>query len=71
MIDLPDLKLFVAVADAGGITAAARALESSPPAVSRRLAALGGLSHDGLSFLCDICLLVRRRRLKRIEHCRG
>jgi LysR family transcriptional regulator, transcriptional activator for dmlA len=40
VIDLPDLKLFVAVADAGGITAAARALESSPPAVSRRLAAL-------------------------------
>jgi hypothetical protein len=30
-----------------------------------------GLSHDGLSFLCDICLLVRRQRLKRIEHCRG
>src|ERR1700722_2108163 len=29
-----------------------------------------GLSHTGLSFLCDICLLVGRRRLKRIEHCR-
>jgi len=35
-----DIELFLAIAEAGGISAAARALGSSPPAVSRRLAAL-------------------------------
>jgi DNA-binding transcriptional LysR family regulator len=35
-----DLELFSAIVDAGGISAAAMALGSSPPAVSRRLAAL-------------------------------
>jgi DNA-binding transcriptional LysR family regulator len=35
-----DLELFVTVVEAGGISAGARALGSSPPAVSRRLAAL-------------------------------
>ena len=35
-----DLELFVAIVDAGGISAGALALGSSPPAVSRRLAAL-------------------------------
>lgn len=35
-----DLELFSAIVDAGGISAAALALGSSPPAVSRRLAAL-------------------------------
>ncbi|WP_413991672.1 LysR family transcriptional regulator [Labrys okinawensis] len=35
-----DLEVFSAIVDAGGISAAAAALGSSPPAVSRRLAAL-------------------------------
>ena len=35
-----DIELFCAIAEAGGISAAARHLGSSPPAVSRRLAAL-------------------------------
>ena len=39
-IALPDLALFRAVVEAKGIAAAAQALGSSPPAVSRRLAAL-------------------------------
>ena len=39
-IALPDLALFRAVMDARGVAAAAQALGSSPPAVSRRLAAL-------------------------------
>lgn len=40
MNSVGDLELFMAVVDAGGISAAAEALGSSPPAVSRRLAAL-------------------------------
>lgn len=40
MIALPDLALFRAVVEAKGVAAAARALRSSPPAVSRRLSAL-------------------------------
>ena len=40
MDGLGDLELFVAVVDGGGISAAARKLDSSPPAVSRRLTAL-------------------------------
>lgn len=35
-----DIELFCAIAEAGGISAAARHLDLSPPAVSRRLAAL-------------------------------
>lgn len=35
-----DIELFCAVVEAGGISAGARALDSSPPAVSRRLSAL-------------------------------
>jgi DNA-binding transcriptional LysR family regulator len=35
-----DIELFCAVVEAGGISAGARLLESSPPAVSRRLSAL-------------------------------
>jgi LysR family transcriptional regulator, transcriptional activator for dmlA len=38
--DISDLALFQAIVDAGGISAAALALQSSPPAVSRRLSAL-------------------------------
>ena len=37
---LNDLQLFTAIVNAGAITRAAMALNSSPPAVSRRLAAL-------------------------------
>lgn len=37
---IADFALFRAIVDAGGISAAALALDSSPPAVSRRLAAL-------------------------------
>ncbi len=40
MDSLGDLDLFAAIVEAGGISAAAQALASSPPAVSRRLAAL-------------------------------
>ena len=35
-----DIELFCAVVEAGGISAGARLLDSSPPAVSRRLSAL-------------------------------
>ncbi len=35
-----ELQLFQAIADAGGLSAAARVLGSSPPAMSRRLAEL-------------------------------
>jgi LysR family transcriptional activator of dmlA len=38
--EISDLALFRAIVDAGGISAAALALHSSPPAVSRRLSAL-------------------------------
>lgn len=38
--EISDLALFRAIVDAGGISAAALALQSSPPAVSRRLSAL-------------------------------
>ena len=37
-----DIELFCAVVEAGGISAGAVALGSSPPAVSRRLSALEG-----------------------------
>jgi len=37
-----DIELFCAVVEAGGISAGARLLESSPPAVSRRFSALEG-----------------------------
>jgi DNA-binding transcriptional LysR family regulator len=37
---MADAELFCAVVDAGGISAGALALSSSPPAVSRRLSAL-------------------------------
>jgi LysR family transcriptional regulator, transcriptional activator for dmlA len=37
---ISELALFGAIADAGGVTAAALTLQSSPAAVSRRLAAL-------------------------------
>ena len=40
MDEISDLALFRAIVDAGGISAAAVALQSSPPAVSRRLTAL-------------------------------
>ncbi len=40
MDNLGDLDLFAAIVEAGGISAAAQVLASSPPAVSRRLAAL-------------------------------
>ncbi len=40
MDEVSDLALFPAIVDAGGISAAAIALRSSPPAVSRRLTAL-------------------------------
>lgn len=40
MDEISDLALFKAIVDAGGISAAAAVLQSSPPAVSRRLAAL-------------------------------
>ncbi len=40
MDDVSDLGLFRAIVDAGSISAAALALQSSPPAISRRLAAL-------------------------------
>lgn len=40
LMDLPDMALFRSVVEAGGVSAAAHALRSSPPAISRRLAAL-------------------------------
>jgi LysR family transcriptional regulator, transcriptional activator for dmlA len=40
MDTISDFEVFRAIVDAGGISAAAEALQSSPPAVSRRLAAL-------------------------------
>jgi len=38
---IAELQLFQAIADAGSLSAAARSLGSSPPAISRRLAELG------------------------------
>src|ERR1700712_5093561 len=40
MTSSDDYRLFVRLVDAGGLSAAARQLNSSPPAMSRRLAAL-------------------------------
>src|SRR5271166_2990556 len=40
MDSVGELELFATIVDAGGVSAAARTLGSSPPAVSRRLAAL-------------------------------
>ncbi len=40
LAEIGDLQLFVSIVDSGSISAAARLLNASPPAVSRRLAAL-------------------------------